>query len=134
MSKGHSLSQKARFHGNAEAQELAGLAVATGALLRAERALFSPTLGHLLREPGRAAAATLYTLFGQRLQPWLAKSARLQHNAVWCDVPYTFCSGPAHLLASGGSNIWHGRSHGHGNLALMCWAGWLRYSQDADAA
>jgi len=60
---------------NPEAEELAGLAGATGALLRAERALFSPALAHQLPQPDRAAAATLYHLFGQRLQPWLAKGA-----------------------------------------------------------
>lgn len=65
----------------AEAEELAGLAVATGALLRAERALFSPALAHQLREPGRAAAATLYTLYGQRLVPWLARSEPLMPAA-----------------------------------------------------
>lgn len=72
------------------AEEMAGLAVATGALLRAERALFSPTLTHLLREPGRAAAATLYTLYGQRLQPWLAKSENLYSS---------FPADPQHIQA-----------------------------------
>ena len=57
----------------AEFDELSGLAVATGALLRAERTIFSAALADHLPQPDRAAAATLYTLYGQRLTPFLQK-------------------------------------------------------------
>ena len=51
------------------------MARAAGALLRAERATFSAALAHQLPEPDRAAAATLYFLYGQRLKPFLEKGA-----------------------------------------------------------